>query len=220
MRGSTFWRLLLWIGSLWLMGVVVLAAYVALQSLHPPVTAPAPQATPHANSTTEAINCHHSEPPAHSPYLAVARADAQNYHLDALTFVWQIWQESAFNPNVHNSPAGAIGIAQFMPDTARGMGIDPHDPRQALSAAARLDAGHLKQYARQAHQLAGHYSGNEARYAYGLALAAYNAGPGSLENAWRRAFSAGWPGSPWAWLAQMATETRAYVPAILGCALS
>ncbi len=163
------------------------------------------------------VACRTSEPPTRSPYLAVARADAQKYHLDPLTFEWKIWQESGFNPNVPDSRAGAQGIAQFMPETARGMGIDPKNPEQALDASARLDAGHIKSYASRARQLASRYGGSSARYGYALALAAYNAGPGALESAWRRAFTGGWPTSPWAWLAELGQETRRYVPNILGC---
>jgi soluble lytic murein transglycosylase-like protein len=161
--------------------------------------------------------CRTSEPPTHSPWLAVARADAQKYHLDPLVFEWKIWQESGFNPDVHNSSAGAVGIAQFEPATARAMGIDPRNPTQALDASARLDAGHLTNYAGRARLLASHYGGWSARYGYALALAAYNAGPGAVESAWSRAFSGAWPSSPWAWLAQMAGETRRYIPNILNC---
>jgi soluble lytic murein transglycosylase-like protein len=109
-----------------------------------------------------------------------------------------------------------------MPETAQGMGIDPWNPRQALEASARLDAGHLKQFAQQAQALAKHYGGIVARYAYGLALAAYNAGPGATKGAWNRAYANGtrWPDSgPWAWLKWLAGETQRYVSAILGCSL-
>lgn len=164
--------------------------------------------------------CRTSDPPTRSPWLAVARADARKYQIDPLVFTWKIWQESGFNPNVHDSSAGAIGIAQFEPATARGMGIDPHDPRQALDASARLDAGHLKQYANRARLLANHYGGWSARYGAALALAAYNAGTAALERAWSRAFASGWPSSPWAWLARMALETRRYVPDILNCSVN
>lgn len=164
------------------------------------------------------VTCRAAEPPTGSPWLAVARSDAGKYQIDALAFEWKIWQESGFNPNVHNSSAGAVGIAQFMPATAQGLGIDPKDPTQALDASARVDAGHIKNYAAHARLLADHYGGNSARYGYALALAAYNAGPGTLESAWNRAFAGAWPASPWAWLAQMAGETRRYVPNILGCA--
>jgi soluble lytic murein transglycosylase-like protein len=62
-----------------------------------------------------------------------------------------------------NSPAGARGIAQFMPGTAGSMGIDPCNPEQALRAAARL----MKQY--------------YAEYgSWDVALAAYNAGSGAV----------------------------------------
>ncbi len=162
-------------------------------------------------------SCRATEPPTASPWLAVAHADAEHYGLDPLVFDWKIWQESGFNPNVHNSSAGAIGIAQFEPGTAAAMGIDPHDPKQALDASARLDAGHLKQYADRARLLATHYGGWSARYGYGLALAAYNAGPGAVESAWKAAFGRAWPESPWAWLAYLGGETQRYITNILNC---
>jgi hypothetical protein len=71
--------------------------------------------------------------------------------------------ESGWSPTAV-SPAGARGIAQFMPATARGMGlVDPFDPRQAIPAAARLLGGHLRAFG-----------------SVPLALAAYNAGPGAV----------------------------------------
>lgn len=77
-------------------------------------------------------------------------------------------QESAFDPQAI-SVAGAVGIAQFMPDTAAGIGIDPFDPYEAIDGAARL----LSQYVL-------HYT---SRYPnrYAAALAAYNAGPGAVD---------------------------------------
>ena len=71
--------------------------------------------------------------------------------------------ESGFDPRAV-SPAGARGIAQFMPATARGMGLrDPFDPFEAIPAAARLVGGHLRAFG-----------------SVPLALAAYNAGPGAV----------------------------------------
>jgi hypothetical protein len=71
--------------------------------------------------------------------------------------------ESGFDPRAV-SPAGAQGIAQFMPATARGMGLDdPFDPAQAIPAAARLLGGHVRAFG-----------------SVPLALAAYNAGPGAV----------------------------------------
>src|SRR5262245_11953615 len=92
-----------------------------------------------------------------------ARAAAQKAGIDPDIFVAQIQQESGFNPSA-KSPAGALGIAQFMPGTAQGMGVDPSDPYAALDAAARLDAQNLKKYG-----------------GYDSALAAYNAGGGAVD---------------------------------------
>ena len=80
-------------------------------------------------------------------------------------FIRLIFQESGFRPDVV-SPAGAEGIAQFMPETSADVGLDnPFDPLQAIRASARLLRG-------LAHQF-----GN-----LGLAAAAYNAGPKRIEN--------------------------------------
>jgi hypothetical protein len=84
--------------------------------------------------------------------------------IDPDIFARQIKQESGFNPNA-KSPAGALGIAQFMPDTAKGLNINPNDPSQALPAAAKLMRSYLDMY------------GGD----YKKALAAYNAGPGAVD---------------------------------------
>ena len=74
-----------------------------------------------------------------------------------------IWQESNFQAGAV-SPAGARGIAQFMPGTASARGLaDPFDPEAAIPKAAQLLADMRAQF------------GN-----LGLAAAAYNAGPGSV----------------------------------------
>jgi len=71
--------------------------------------------------------------------------------------------ESDFNPRVVSS-AGAQGIAQFMPGTARGMGVDdPFDPTQAIPGSARLIASGIREFR-----------------SVPLALAAYNAGGGAV----------------------------------------
>jgi len=92
-----------------------------------------------------------------------ARAAALQAGIDPDIFFRQIQQESGFNPKA-KSGAGAVGIAQFMPGTAAGLGIDPTDPYASLDAAARMDAQNLKQY-----------GGDWSR-----TLAAYNAGPGAV----------------------------------------
>ncbi len=74
-----------------------------------------------------------------------------------------LYAESGFDPRAV-SPAGAQGIAQFMPATAAGVGLtDPFDPSRAIPAAAALLAGHMRAFG-----------------SVPLALAAYNAGPGAV----------------------------------------
>jgi hypothetical protein len=75
----------------------------------------------------------------------------------------QLMAESGFNPRAV-SPAGALGIAQFMPGTARSYGLgDPFDPIASIDAQAHLMSDLLRQF----HSLP-------------LALAAYNAGSGAV----------------------------------------
>ena len=93
--------------------------------------------------------------------LVDSSARAQGLPVSFLTRL--IWQESNFQPNV-SSPAGALGIAQFMPGTAGARGLaDPFDPESAIPKAASLLAELRQQF------------GN-----LGLAAAAYNAGPGRV----------------------------------------
>jgi len=73
-------------------------------------------------------------------------------------------QESGFDPNAVSS-AGAEGIMQLMPATAASLGVDPFNPAQAINGAAQLLSGYLQRYGGS----------------IPLALAAYNAGPGAVE---------------------------------------
>ena len=96
--------------------------------------------------------------------IQYARQMARKYGINPELFVRQIQMESGFNPRA-KSGAGAVGIAQFMPSTAKGMGFTAGvNPLRDLEMAAKLMAGHLKN--------------NNGRY--DLALAAYNAGQGNV----------------------------------------
>lgn len=70
--------------------------------------------------------------------------------------------ESAYNPDAV-SHAGAIGLGQLMPETARVLGVDPNNWRQNLDGSARYLAAMLAEF-------------GDAQ----LALAAYNAGPDAV----------------------------------------
>jgi Transglycosylase SLT domain/D-alanyl-D-alanine carboxypeptidase len=93
---------------------------------------------------------------------AIAHA-ASRWNVSASLLAAQVLAESNFNPFAV-SPAGAQGIAQFMPGTAVAYGLeDPFDARAAIDAQAHLMSDLLEQFRSTA-----------------LALAAYNAGPGAV----------------------------------------
>ncbi len=96
-------------------------------------------------------------PAAYAP--AFARA-AQRWNVSAALLAAQAWKESDFNPFAR-SGAGAVGIAQFMPATAKTYGLaDPTDPDRAIDAQAHYMRDLLRRFG-----------------SVPLALAAYNAGP-------------------------------------------
>ena len=74
----------------------------------------------------------------------------------------QLLQESGLNPNAVGPPTKygqAQGIAQFIPSTAQGLGINPMDPNQAIPAAAQMDANNIKQFGTPAGAMAAYYGG-------------------------------------------------------------
>lgn len=110
--------------------------------------------------------------------------------------------ESAINPNAV-SRAGATGLWQFMPATAKGLGMEVsslvderRDPREASRNAAR--------YLKQLYNIYGDWS---------LAIAAYNCGPGNVNKARRRAGNAN--SDFWEIYNYLPSETRGYVPAFI-----
>jgi hypothetical protein len=111
---------------------------------------------------------------------------AEKQHVPASFLTRLIWQESSFRSNAI-SPAGAQGVAQFMPGTAADRGLqDPFDPEQAIPASAMLLAELSRRF------------GN-----FGLAAAAYNGGPARV-SAWLRGTGS------------LPEETRSYVFRITG----
>lgn len=96
-------------------------------------------------------------------YQGMAAAYAQKYGVPTQLFLHQISQESGFNPTA-KSGAGALGIAQFMPATARSMGVDPMNPSSALDGAARLMSQSYKKYGSWEQALSVYNSGRPDAY--------------------------------------------------------
>lgn len=97
--------------------------------------------------------------------IQMARAEAASQRIDPEIFLRLIKQESNFNPNI-TSKAGAHGLTQLMPGTAQGLGVkNINDPKEQLRGGAT--------YVRQ---MLDRYGGD-----YRKALAAYNAGPGAVD---------------------------------------
>lgn len=93
------------------------------------------------------------------------------YGVDARLIMAMVLVESGFRPDAV-SRAGAMGLGQLMPGTARGMGIsDAFDTQQNLYGTVRKVRGHLERFQKQT---------GDAYQALILSLAAYNAGSGAV----------------------------------------
>ena len=140
-----------------------------------------------------------------TPYLGVYRRSAFEVNLPPGLLLAVSRRESAFNPRAR-SPAGARGLMQLMPATARLVADRVRDRRPTADELylpetnVRLGAHHLA-------RLMTRYGGNRA-----LATAAYNAGEGRVER-WLKDAS----GMPTAvWIERIPfRETRDYVKNVL-----
>lgn len=97
------------------------------------------------------------------PFADLFNAAGSRYGVDPVLLAAMARTESSFQPSAV-SPAGAQGLMQLMPGTAKGLGVtDPFDPTQSVDGAARLMRDLLDRFGRVDHALAG-----------------YNAGPGAV----------------------------------------
>jgi hypothetical protein len=99
---------------------------------------------------------------AGTPYASVFSHAAAKYGVPASLLAAVAHQESGYNASAV-SRAGAKGLMQLMPGTAKGLGVDPMNPTQAVDGAARMLKGLINEFGR-----------------VDYALAAYNAGPGAV----------------------------------------
>jgi hypothetical protein len=111
-------------------------------------------------STTSAVMGNVTVP---AQYVSTVEQAASANGIPPSLLAGLIQQESGFNPSAVSS-AGAEGIAQFMPATAAGMGVNPYDPTSAINGAAAMLGSYTRQFG-----------------SYGDALAAYNAGSAAVE---------------------------------------
>jgi soluble lytic murein transglycosylase-like protein len=108
-------------------------------------------------------------PSSGQPYSALVASAAATQGVDGRLLAALVWSESAFRPNAV-SRAGAAGLSQLMPATARGLGLrvdssvdQRFDPELNLNAGARYLRAQIIRFG-----------------SVELGLAAYNAGPGNV----------------------------------------
>ena len=122
-----------------------------------------------------------------SPYDAIVQREAATHGFDWPLIVAMMYQESLFDPKA-KSAAGAIGLMQMMPRTAREFGVeDPRDPEQSIRGGVAYLAW---LHSRLEPELT-------VKDRIWFALAAYNAGFGHLRDARQLAHELGLDPNHW-----------------------
>jgi hypothetical protein len=103
----------------------------------------------------------------------------------------EVWGSGKHKGETVTSSAGALGVMQLMPGTAKWLGVDPLNASENVTGGVKL----LK-------QLLDYYKGDEAK-----ALAAYDAGQSAVDKAIAKSSDQ--------WLSLLKPETKDYVPAVL-----
>ncbi len=135
----------------------------------------------------------HAAPPKVKDYIVKA---AKEVDIDPQLLAAIAHNESGFKLSARSSK-GAVGLFQLMPSTAKELGVNPHDPYQNVLGGAKYIKDKMDKY------------DGDLR----LALAAYNAGPGNVDRAIKKA------GNVKTWEAVQAflpRETQRFVPRVLG----
>lgn len=98
---------------------------------------------------------------------AIFYASAQ-YQVDPILVTAIMETESSFRFNAY-SKAGAVGLMQLMPDTAKMLGVNPHNVLENVLGGVNFLASLIKRFS------------DWGEYGVTYAVAAYNAGPGAVE---------------------------------------
>ena len=151
----------------------------AVADTFPPDQIPDVQAGPPPLTITETLASPFTSvfglwhPPAQ--YAGQITATEQRYGIPRDVLARLLYQESRYREDIIfgavTSPAGALGIAQFMPATAAEMGIDPLDPGQAIDAAGRYLVTLFRRFGTWSQALAAYNWGQGNVAKKGLALA-------------------------------------------------
>lgn len=172
-RPTLLRRLMLWAWRTWFVGLMLVIGVVVGGALtHTDAGASVSEnifsgsagfSSSQKNSAIQTITAS-GVAPAEYLQLVYSVADELGHPIEAELMMGIIQQESAWNPDA-TSPAGAMGLAQLMPDTASDMGVsNPYDPEQSIRGGMKYISFLLN-----------YYSGDLE-----TAVMAYHAGPGNM----------------------------------------
>lgn len=177
--------------------------YAPPRKPRPPKTGPrmAPKMAPDMVPTFFPASCGVQPPREYAPIFVGA---SQRHRVGACDLARQTSAESAFDPEAR-SPAGALGISQFLPATAKEWGIDPWNPEESIYGQARYIGWCRDRWDPD-------LPGRVVDDIKALGLYCYNAGVGNAYANQRR-----WGWVTWAQARPHApAETRGYVLKIMG----
>lgn len=120
-----------------------------------------------AEAVSESVRRIFTPPASAKPYQQTISFTEQAYGIPESLLARLLYEESRFRPDIitgqTKSPVGAVGIAQFMPATAKEWGVNPLDPDDAIDGAGRYLVHLYNRFG-----------------SWDKALAAYNWGPGNV----------------------------------------
>jgi soluble lytic murein transglycosylase-like protein len=134
-----------------------------------------PYSQPQVNALASKVN-------APSQYDQIFKDAADQYGLDWRELKLRSAAESGFNPEAQSSQ-GAQGVMQFMPATARALGVDPSDPKSAIFGAAKMLADYRTKADGDMAKVDMMYYGGESGTGWGANTRQYAANLAAARNA-------------------------------------